>query len=65
MEDHEHCPTSKTGNHWFQPFQAKADFEPQSYGDPGAETLYRRVEYMISVCACSASRKSKVVYKDA
>ena len=62
------CPSSPSGRHslggTFATVSYKADFEPTTYGDTAQETLYRRVEYVVSTCMCGFSSKRKVKYID-
>ncbi len=55
------CPSSKSGFHYFTPFQVRADFEATQFGMTAAETDYRRVEYNYAACGCGAMKKTKVI----
>ena len=46
--------------HYYKGFQQKSEFEPVEFGKTASDTLYRRVEYTVSVCGCGASLKKKV-----
>ncbi len=58
------CPTGPTGKHTFAGNFAtvtqRAAFEPVSFGETAEDTLYRRVEYVITTCGCGQSWKRKV-----
>lgn len=61
----EYCPSSKSGKHYFMnPPTYRTDFEPVQYGESAEDTLYKRVEYTISVCACGMSVKRRVRYEN-
>jgi hypothetical protein len=60
----DYCPTSPSGKHTlagtFATVSYKAEFEPVQYGKKAEDTLYRRVEYILTTCQCSYSQKRKI-----
>lgn len=64
----EDCPYNVKGRHYFVNAVGngiKADFEPVEYGKTAEDTLYRRVEYSLLACNCSATIKSRVRQQEA